>query len=352
MRVGLVFGGRSTEHRVSVVSARTVAAALGDAGHSVVPMPIGQDGGWRSVAEGQRALDGGLDVLETGGGATPRSVPDLLEIEVIFPIVHGTWGEDGTLQGWCEMLDIPYVGAGVAASAVAMDKHLCKTVLERAGVPVVEWETVSASDFEQTPVEEVLPGCEPPFFVKPAAGGSSVGVERVEDRSRLRAAVRRALGFDDRVLIERGIIGRELECSVIGYGTLEASCVGEILPGGDFYDYFDKYIDDTAKLHVPAELPSGLESRLQQTAIAAFEAIGGHGMARVDFLVEDGDHILVNEINTLPGFTAISMYPKLWEATGLSIGALVDRLIQIAVERHAARQRLVVGIKAWLEELS
>lgn len=352
MRVGLVFGGRSTEHRVSVVSARAVAAALEDAGHSVVPVPIGQDGSWRSAAEGQRALDGDLEALESGGGATPRSLGDLLEIEVVFPIVHGTWGEDGTLQGLCEMLDLPYVGAGVAASAVAMDKHLCKTVLERAGVPVVEWETVAASDFEHTAVEKALPGCEPPFFVKPAVGGSSVGVERVEDRSRLPAAVRRALGFDDRVLIERGIVGRELECSVLGYATLEASCVGEIVPGRDFYDYWDKYIEDTAELCVPAELSPELERRLRQIAIAAFAAIGGHGMARVDFLVEDGDHILVNEVNTLPGFTSISMYPKLWEATGLPIEALVDRLVQIAVERHAARQRLDSGIKAWLEELS
>ncbi len=350
MKVGLVFGGRSTEHRVSVISARTIASALEAAGHEVVPVPIGEDGSWRPSAEGRRALEGRIDFLPTGGGATPRLLLDLLEVEVAFPIAHGTWGEDGSLQGLFEMLDLPYVGAGVAASAVAMDKHLCKTILVGAGVPVVDWE-VASRGAETEGLAALLPGFEPPFFVKPAVGGSSVGVERVLERSELPAAVERALTFDDRVLIERGVVGRELECAVLGHTTLEASRIGEIVPGGEFYDYRDKYVDDSAELRVPADLEPGLESRLQQAAIDAFAAIGGHGMARVDFLVENGEDILVNEINTLPGFTSISMYPKLWAVSGLAIEPLVDRLVSIAVERHADRQRLDLGSKSWLAQL-
>jgi D-alanine-D-alanine ligase len=353
LNVGLVFGGRSTEHLVSVVSARTVAAALEAAGHRVVPLGVGEDGSWRPVEEGWDALEGRRDVLPSRGGRTPRSLGPLLdlEIDVLFPLVHGTWGEDGTLQGLCEMLDLPYAGAGVTASAVAMDKHLCKTVLDRAGVPVVEWEVVDEDGLAAFDADAVLPGFEPPFFVKPAVGGSSVGVERVRDRAELSAAVQRALAFDDQVLIERGVVGRELECSVLGYRQLEASRVGEIVPGREFYDYFDKYIDNTADLRLPAELEPELEERLRRTAIDAFAAVGGHGMARVDFLLEETGAVFVNEINTLPGFTSISMYPKLWEISGLPIEQLVDRLIRIALDCHADRHRLDQGIKTWLRSL-
>jgi D-alanine-D-alanine ligase len=347
MKIGLVFGGRSAEHRVSVVSARTVALALGSAGHEVIPVPIAEDGSWRTSVAGQRALDGSIDSIPSGEGATPRSLPDLSTVEVAFPIIHGTWGEDGSLQGLFEMLDIPYVGAGVATSAVAMDKHFCKTMLRAAGVPVVEWEMASSATNSDA-IERALPEFEPPFFVKPAVGGSSVGVERVAERTGLAAAVGRALEFDEQVLIERGVVGRELECSVLGYRSLQASRIGEIIPGGDFYDYRDKYVDDTAELRVPADLDPQFEGRLQTMAVEAFTAIGGHGMARVDFLVESDETILVNEINTLPGFTSISMYPKLWEVSGLPIDQLVDRLVAIAVERHADRQRLDGGIKSWL----
>jgi len=353
MKVGLIFGGRSAEHRVSVVSARTVAAALRTAGHEVVALAIGQDGSWQPITESERALAGDVDLLAGGGGTTPRSLGSLLEqeLDVVFPLVHGTWGEDGTLQGLCEMLDLPYVGAGVAASAVAMDKHLCKSVLDRAGVPVIEWATLSKADAAAVDPEAILPELEPPFFVKPAVGGSSVGVERVDERAALPGAVRRALAFDDQVLIERGVIGRELECAVLGHVELEASRIGEIVPGRDFYDYYDKYIEDSADLTIPAELDAALEARLRQVAVDAFAAIGGHGMARVDFLVEESGAVFVNEINTLPGFTSISMFPKLWEVSGLPIDRLVDRLVRIALDRHAGRRRLDEGIKAWLRSL-
>lgn len=351
MKVGLIFGGRSAEHRVSVVSARTVAAALEAAGHQVVPLAIGQDGSWQQTALGAGALRGEMDLLPGGTERVAPSLAHLLAsgVEMTFPLVHGTWGEDGTLQGLFEMLDLPYVGAGVTASALAMDKHLCKVVLERAGIPVVEWDTISRG--EAVDPDAALTELGPPFFVKPSVGGSSVGVERVESRSALGEAVERALAFDERILIERAVRGRELECSVLGYREIEASRVGEIVPGHQFYDYFDKYVEDTADLRIPADLEPALEDALRDTAARAFEAIGGHGMARVDFLVEDGDRIFVNEINTLPGFTSISMYPKLWEATGVPIETLVERLVEIAVERHTDRRRLDRGIKSFLDSL-
>ncbi len=353
MKVGVVFGGRSAEHRVSVVSARTVAAALEEAGHQAVPLLIAQDGTWQGMEQGQRLLDGVGATCPGGAGDVMASLANLTGsgVEVVFPIVHGTWGEDGTLQGLFEMLALPYVGAGVTASAVAMDKHLAKSVLEAAGLPVVEWAVADRAGLDPSSdwrAEAVLPDADPPFFVKPSVGGSSVGVERVSRREDLEAAVERALAFDDRVLIERGIEGREIECSILGYRTLEASRLGEIIPGQEFYDYRDKYVDDGAGLIVPAELDEDLERTLRRTAVEAFAAIGGHGMARVDFLVERDGTIFINEINTLPGFTSISMYPKLWEASGVPIAELVDRLVAIAVERHRDRARLDAGIRRWL----
>ena len=351
MNIGVVFGGRSAEHRVSFLSARTVAAALAAAGHQVSPLLIAQDGGWQAPEVGRAALAGDFDAFAGDGEAVRPTLRHLIEseIDVAFPLVHGTWGEDGTLQGLFEMLDLPFVGAGVATSAVAMDKHLAKSVLARSGLPVVDWVTVDA--VESIDPATVLSDFEPPFFVKPSVGGSSVGVERVTRRDDLRAAVGRCLAFDLRVLTERGVQGRELECSVLGHQWLRASRVGEIIPGGDFYDYLDKYVDDTAGLVVPAELGGGLEDRLRRLAVEAYAAIGGQGMARVDFLVEDDERIFVNEINTLPGFTSISMYPKLWEVSGMPIERLVDRLVGIALERHRDRRQLDVGIQSFLESL-
>jgi D-alanine-D-alanine ligase len=325
MRIGLIFGGRSVEHEVSITSARTVARGLVVAGHEVVPLPIGPDGVWADPALGTAALEGALDRLPASGGPIPPSLGPLLEarLDAAFPIVHGTWGEDGTLQGLLEILDLPYVGAGVAASALAMNKVLAKRLLEAAGVPVVPYETVARRAFEEDPGRALgrLARFEPPLFVKPAVGGSSVGVRRVGDRAGLAEAIRFALAFDDEVLVERGVVGRELEIAVLGYERLEASEVGEIVPGKEFYDYEDKYLSDQAKL-----------------------------IARVDFLL-DGDAPYVNEINTLPGFTAISMYPRLWDLSGVPLPDLVDRLVQIAVRRHQDRHRLDQGIRDWIAEL-
>ncbi|HVS02126.1 MAG TPA: D-alanine--D-alanine ligase family protein [Thermoanaerobaculia bacterium] len=354
-RVGVIFGGRSVEHEVSITSARTVARALAEAGHEVVPLGVTPDGCWLDRELSRAALDGRLDALPPQGVPMMPTVGHLLGsgIEVAFPIVHGTWGEDGTLQGLCEMLDLPYVGAGVTASALAMDKLQCKRLLATAGVPVVEFVGFSAADFDEDAAAclsgaDVLPL---PLFVKPSIGGSSVGVQKVGRREGLEPAVRHALRFDDHVLIERGIAGRELECSVLGYRPLEASAVGEIQPAAEFYDYADKYLDDAAGLVAPAELDAAVEREVRRLAVAAFAAIGGWGMARVDFLLE-GDTPYVNEINTVPGFTRISMYPRLWGVSGVPLPELVDRLVAVALERHGDRRRLDQGIKEWLQELA
>jgi D-alanine-D-alanine ligase len=353
-KVGLVFGGRSVEHEVSVTSARAVAQGLEAAGHEVVPLGVGPDGCWLAPELSRRALSGELPALPPGGVAIAPTLRHLLDsgVDVVFPLVHGTWGEDGTLQGLLEMAGLPYVGAGVTASAVAMDKLQTKRVLAAAGVPVVEFRAVSAARFAADPVS-FLAECAAlpvPIFVKPSVGGSSVGVQKVKSAGELEAAVRLALRFDDQVLVERGIGGRELEVAVLGLHELEASCVGEIVPGAEFYDYADKYLGDAAKLIAPAELDEAVEATVRRLAVEAFAAIGGSGMARVDFLLE-GDRAYVNEINTIPGFTRISMYPRLWALSGVPLPALADRLVQIARQRHTERMGLDAGIKEFLAGL-
>lgn len=355
-RVGLVFGGRSVEHEVSVKSARTIAKALSSAGHEVVPLGIAQDGCWVDPEVGRRALAGETNRIGAVGGRIAGSLGPLLEarVDVVFPIVHGTWGEDGCLQGLCEMLDLPYVGTGVTSSALAMDKALCKRQLEARRIPVVAGQTVREDQWQadRGAVLARLESLEPPLFVKPAIGGSSVGVTKVKARAELEKAIDHALEFDDRLLVEKGIEGRELECAVLGYENLEASEIGEIVPGKDFYDYADKYLQDTARLIAPAELDDELREHLRRVAVEAVAAIGGWGMARVDFLLDRDGTAYVNEINTLPGFTSISMYPRLWDLSGTPLPRLVDRLVDIARRRHRDRARLDRGIKEWIAELA
>ena len=352
--VGVIFGGRSVEHQVSIRSARTVVQGLRAAGHQVTPLGIAQDGCWIDSEASEAVLSGGIAAIAPLEMPVAPTLRHLLAsgVEVLFPIVHGTWGEDGTLQGLCEMIDVAYVGPGVTASALAMDKLLFKRQMIAAGVPAVEYAAVRRAEFERDPrtfLDEAgrLPF---PLFVKPSVGGSSVGVKKVSDPESLEASVRFALQFDETVIVERGVKGRELECAVLGYQKIEASAVGEIVPGNDFYDYADKYLQDTAKLIAPAELRPDLADRLRELAVRAFEAIGGVGLARVDFLVE-GEGIYVNEINTLPGFTSISMYPRLWELSGVPLPKLVDRLVRIALERHRDRTGLDQGIKEFLGSL-
>jgi D-alanine-D-alanine ligase len=353
--VGVVFGGRSVEHQVSIRSARTVVQGLRDAGHTVTPLGIAEDGCWIDGEASAAILSSETKEIPPLGVPVAPTLRHLLAsgVEVAFPIVHGTWGEDGTMQGLFEMLDLAYVGPGVTASALAMDKLLSKRQFQAAGVPVVDSEAVSRAEFEQDPAGCVK-RCERlplPLFVKPSVGGSSVGIKKVDSRHCIETSIRFALQFDETVLVERGVKGRELECAVLGYRQLEASVVGEIVPSQDFYDYADKYLLDSAGLIAPAEIPEPVSDRLRELAVRAFAAIGGAGLARVDFLYEGEDGLYLNEINTLPGFTSISMYPRLWGLTGLPLPKLVDRLVQIALERHRDRRRLDEGIKAFLSDL-
>jgi D-alanine-D-alanine ligase len=353
--VGVVFGGRSVEHQVSIRSARTVVQGLRDAGHAVTPLGIAEDGCWIDAGASAAILSGEARGIPPLGLPVAPTLRHLLAsgIEVAFPIVHGTWGEDGTMQGLFEMLDVAYVGPGVTASALAMDKLLSKRQFQAAGVPVVDFEAVSRAEFERDP-KGCAKRCERlplPLFAKPSVGGSSVGVRKVDSRQCIETSIRFALQFDETALVERGVKGRELECSVLGYRELQASVVGEVVPSQDFYDYADKYLLDSAGLIAPADLPDDVSDRLRELAVRAFAAIGGAGLARVDFLLEGEDGLYVNEINTLPGFTSISMYPRLWGLSGVPLPKLVDRLVRIALERHRDRRRLDDGIKAFLAEL-
>ena len=353
--VGVIFGGRSVEHQVSIRSARTVTAGLEEAGHRVTALGIAQDGCFISPDDSARVIASDTAAIPAQGLPVAPTLRHVIDagVEALFPLVHGTWGEDGTLQGLCEMLDLPYVGPGVTASALAMDKLLFKRQMEAAGVPIVPYEAVTRRDFEADPRAFVsrLERLRLPLFVKPSVGGSSVGVKKVEHRTCQETSVRFALQFDETALVEQGIEGRELETAVLGYSDLAASAVGEIVPGNDFYDYADKYLQDTAELIAPADLPAHVADRLRALAVQAFAAIGGVGLARVDFLLEGEDTLYVNEINTLPGFTSISMYPRLWALSGVPLPQLVDRLVEIAFERHRDRHRLDDGIKAFLAEL-
>lgn len=342
MKVAVVFGGRSVEHEVSLRSARTVCKALQEAGHDVVPVGIAPNGSWLAPEIATRALDSGARRLEAPTGRSAvESVRVLVDAapDVVFPIVHGAFGEDGKLQGLLEMLDLPYVGCGVAASAAAMDKATTKILAEAAGVPVVEGVIVDRRGWAEDRFGSLGAAAqwERPLFVKPATGGSSVGVRKVRQVDDLTAAIEFALGFDAKVLVERGVAGREIEVAVLGGSPpAAATALGEIVPGADFYDYADKYLTDAAQLVAPVPLAPALAERARELAVRAFAAIGGEGLARVDFFLV-GDQLILNEINTLPGFTQISMYPRLWELSGLPLPQLVDRLVALALERRRQR---------------
>ena len=340
MRVALLFGGRSGEHEVSVVSARAVRRALEATGHQVLPLAIGRDGRWASPEHSRRVLDRSGDrtdrVLPVEG--EHRLAPELLhaDLDLVFPVLHGPYGEDGTVQGLLEMLDLPYVGCGVAASAVCMDKGLTKRLLAQAGLPTPAWIELEREEFESDPGAAAArcSALEFPVFVKPARLGSSVGISKVGEPEALVAALEEAFTHDHRVVVERGLEAREIEVPVLGNQRPRAALPGEVIPGHEFYDYADKYLDDTCELLVPAPLDHAVRARVQELALTVFRTLGCEGMARVDlFLERSSGHLLVNEVNTIPGFTPISMYPKLWEVSGLSYPELVKELCRLALER-------------------
>lgn len=353
-RVALVFGGRSAEHEVSVISARSVLAALDPDRYEVLLIGIDKQGGWhRLPALPPTSAAGRLPSVAGGAGSAvalsrpgERAIVDEAgrreDIDVVLPILHGPFGEDGTIQGMLELAGVPYAGSGVLGSAVGMDKAVQKVLFAQAGLPVTPHEVVYEREWEEDhqAVEARALALGLPLFVKPATLGSSVGVTKVKHLDELPAAVEEALSYARKALVERSVEGaREIECAVLGNDDPVASVPGEVIPGAEFYDYWAKYVNEGSRLEIPARLPPEVTEEVQRAAIAAFRAIDAAGMARVDFFYREPDEILVNEINTIPGFTHISMYPKLWEASGLSYAELVDRLIELAIERYRKERK-------------
>jgi D-alanine-D-alanine ligase len=333
--VGLIYGGRSGEHDVSHMSARTVLAALREAGYHPVPIQISREGEWGIGNQGS-------GIGDRIAQSTDHPITQLSGlVDLIFPVLHGPYGEDGTVQGLLEMLDLPYVGCGVLASAVGMDKALSKQLFQAAGLPQTPFCTVMRSHWQADP-EGTLAQLEQrltyPMFVKPANLGSSVGISKVKRRADLAPALTLAAGYDRKLVVEQGVDrAREIEVSILGNDQPQASLPGEVIPSNEFYDYAAKYLDDRSQLIVPAALSPGLTEEVQALAIRAFQVIDGSGLARVDFLLSGDGELLLNEINTMPGFTHASMFPRLWEASGLALPALVHRLIELAQARHAGK---------------
>ncbi len=344
LRVGVVFGGRSGEHEISLASAASVLRALDAARCDGIPLGIGRDGRW--LVDGDPlALLRSLAPLPPPDPRDPlgfaAAAPRLQALDVVFPVLHGPFGEDGTVQGLLELLDVPYVGAGVAASAVGMDKVLMKGAFRDAGLPVLEACVVQRGEWEADPagaMDRVERAVGLPCFVKPANMGSSVGVAKCRTRAELEAGLAAAAAYDRKVLAERALACREIEVSVLGNDRPEPSVPGEIVPKRDWYDYEAKYTEGMCDVRIPAPLEAARAEAVRRIALEAFRAIDCAGMARVDFFVErGGGTVWLNEINTIPGFTATSVYPKLWEATGLAYPALIRRLIDLALERHRDR---------------
>jgi D-alanine-D-alanine ligase len=385
LRVGILFGGRSGEHEISLLSAASVFKAIDQNKYEVVPIGITKDGRWLTASDAERLLHGkpleterqlragdpeataSAAVLQNGesvvvppephkSSMTPfqtdvpvrRASDRAINVDVIFPVLHGTFGEDGTIQGLLELADIPYVGAGVLGSAAGMDKDIMKSLFRAAGLPIVKHVTVLRGDWESAPkkvrklVESKL---KYPVFVKPANLGSSVGISKARDRKELGPAIDEAAKFDRKIVIEEGVGGkknkaREIEISVLGNDKPEASVPGEIVPSAEFYDYSAKYLDEGSQLIIPAKLTKSETKKIQELATAGFRAVDCSGLARVDFLMDPKSRkIYLNEINTMPGFTSISMYPKLWAASGVGYAELIDRLVQLGLDRHAEKKR-------------
>ena len=361
LRVGVLFGGRSGEHEVSLASAASVIRGLDPEKYEAVPIGISKEGHWlignaaqkmlpEVLKAGQRVVmaadptDAALIPLDRSAGAGGQ------RLDVVFPVMHGTYGEDGTIQGLLDLAGLPFVGAGVLGSAVGMDKDVAKKLLEHAKIPVVPWATVYRADWERNPtavLKEIETKFRYPVFVKPATLGSSVGMSKVHSRAELAPALNLASQFAMKILVERAVNAREIEVSVLGNHEPKASLPGEIVPHREFYDYTAKYLEEGTALIIPAKLKPAQVKKIQQLAVAAFRALELSGMARVDFFLEKkGGELFLNEVNTIPGFTSISMYPKLWEATGIPFRELIDRLIALALEvqREKARTKYEIEL--------
>jgi len=384
LRVGILFGGRSGEHEISLLSAASVLEAIDKEKYEVVPIGITKEGRWLTSSHAENLLRGKkfedkhlragdpaatstAAVLASGDAMIVPPIPSAdslvpfqtgahslrsensINVDIIFPVMHGTFAEDGTIQGLLELADIAYVGAGVLGSAAGMDKDIMKQLFKAAALPIVKHVTVLRTDWQRDPKKvrrEIEKKLKYPVFVKPANLGSSVGISKVHDAKELPGAMDEAAGFDRKIVIEHGVGGkkkkaREIECSVLGNDDPQASVAGEIIPGAEFYDYKAKYQDEGSQLLIPAKLSKMQMKKVQEMAIAAFKAVDCSGLARVDFLMEPGTNgkLYVNEINTMPGFTSISMYPKLWKASGIEYADLIDQLIELGLARYAEKKK-------------
>jgi len=360
LRVGILFGGRSGEHEVSLASAASVIRALDPEKYETVPIGISKDGRWLVGSGAQKMLP---EVLKSGERISLPPDPTVaalvplsqsagqssVTVDVVFPVLHGTFGEDGTVQGLLELAGLPYVGAGVLASAVGMDKDVQKRLFKEEGLPIVPFLAVARSEWERNAAKvfrDVKKKFRFPVFVKPATLGSSVGMTRVKAAHELTAAMDAAAQFALKIIVERAVNAREIEVSVLGNHEIRASIPGEIVPHRDFYDYAAKYLEEGTRLVIPAPLTKSQVARFQDYAVRAFRAIDGAGMARCDFFLErHSGKIFLNELNTIPGFTSISMYPKMWEASGLPYPKLIDRLIELALELHREKARTKYSIE-------
>lgn len=357
LRVAILFGGRSAEHEISLISARNIVAAMDKSKYEVIAIGIDKHGRWsydkgaRLLRDEQRQVipfDNAQLTAILPGAKQSSLVPlggDSLEVDVVFPVLHGPFGEDGTIQGLLKLANLPFVGASVLGSAIGMDKDVMKRLLRDARIPVGRFHAYDRSTADRIQFPHIKKALGQPLFVKPANLGSSVGISKVASRPELEAAVKKAFRFDNKILIEEFIEGREIECSVLGNDDPIASLPGEIVTGHNFYSYEAKYIDDQgSRLEIPAKLPRAIVRSVQEIAITTYKTLCCEGMARVDFFVKNDGQVLVNEINTIPGFTQISMYPKMWEASGIAYPNLIDRLIQLALQRFRREQHLRTSV--------
>jgi D-alanine-D-alanine ligase len=352
LRVGVIYGGKSGEHEVSVASAASIIKHLDRKKYDPVPVHIAKDGRWSLAAKPPTALSAADVIRESRSEALqvvdPTTVVSGTGLDVIFPVLHGPYGEDGTVQGLLELANVPYVGAGVLGSAVGMDKAVMKTLFAAAGLPIVPHIVVLRREWQQgaKAITARVANLGYPVFVKPANLGSSVGISKAKSDAELATAMELALQFDRKVVVEAGVANaREIECAVLGNDDPVTSLPGEIVPSREFYDYESKYLDGASKEIIPAPLTDAQVREIQKLSVEAFRAVDGAGMSRVDFLLSrDSGEMFLNEVNTIPGFTTISMYPKMWEASGLKYPDLIDRLITLALERHAEKQQLRTSI--------
>lgn len=358
IKVAVIFGGRSGEHEVSIVSARSIMNALDKAKYSILPVYINKMGQWLLGTEAEKSLPGKENLVYLPADPTDNNLTllhnqkDGQKIDIAFPVLHGTYGEDGTIQGLLELAGVPYVGSGVLGSALGMDKSVMKRIFRDENLPIVDFSVLKREDL----VEEIILDLESkfryPVFVKPANLGSSVGITKVHNRDEFFPALKKAALYDQKIIVEEGVENaREIELAVLGNNHPKVSTAGEVIPGNEFYDYDAKYINDNSKIIIPADLKKDDLKKLQTLAIKAFQALDLSGMARVDFLMNsESGKMYLSEVNTLPGFTSISMYPKLWEGSGVSYPDLLDKLIQLGIENYQEKQKNLTDFDSKLLE--